>query len=53
MSFNSDYNEILLILDLWEKRQQEDLKIIKEILARMKNEHEQRLWVIQQNGDSQ
>jgi hypothetical protein len=39
-SFNSDYNEVLLLLHLQETRVSQDYKMIREILERMKRAYE-------------
>ena len=50
-SFNADYNEILLLLHLQESRQQQDYKIIREALDRMKKTYEQHVQTIADDGN--
>lgn len=52
VSFNSDFEEILLILNLQQKRYELDTKMVFDILSRMKREHEQRIWAIE-NGNGE
>jgi hypothetical protein len=51
-SFNADYEEILLLLHLQETRVQQDYKVIREILERMKNAYTQQIQQINENGDT-
>ncbi|MCX6672033.1 MAG: hypothetical protein NTX92_08960 [Euryarchaeota archaeon] len=52
-SFNVDYEEILMLLQLNEQRQQHDYKIIREILGRLKLKYEQRSQEVgSSNGDT-
>ena len=50
MSFDSDYNEIILLLHLQEARLQQDYKVIRECLGRMKKQYEQRIQTVGENG---
>jgi len=51
--FNVDYDEILMLLQLNEQRQQHDYKIIREILDRLKPKYEQRSQEVDNsNGDT-
>lgn len=51
MSFNADYNEILLLLHLQEARVEQDFKIIRMCLERMKQQYEQRIQTIEAQHD--
>lgn len=51
MSFNSDYNEVQLLLHITEVTVTQNCKMIREILDRMKKQYEQRVWEVQQDGD--
>lgn len=51
MSFDSDYNEIIIILHLQETRLQQDFKIIREILDRMRKDYHQRVQLVSDNSN--
>lgn len=52
MSFDSDYNEILLLLHLQEARLQQDYKIIRDILERMRRAYHQNIQTVEDTDDT-
>lgn len=50
-SFNADYQEILLLLQLTEATMTQNFKIIREILDRMKKTYECRIQNVNENGE--
>jgi len=46
MSFDSDYNEVLLLLHITEATMTQNFKVIREILDRMKRAYQQNIQTI-------